>query len=77
MTYISELDPESPARYAAEAHVLRWDDQCPDWETLSVDPESRSLVSESDVDQPDAAYVRRYGSDDPGRVIPGRDGWED
>lgn len=74
MTYIAHLDPNSIENERAQAHAEAWDAECPEWRELSLDPERRSTVAYNDVADPEAGFVRRYGSDDPGRYYPGASG---
>ena len=67
MTYIADLDPENPARLAAERAEEVWDEQCPDWRDLSLDPEDRRFVDYTDVRDPDEDVV----AVPDWRVIPG------
>jgi hypothetical protein len=49
MTYVADLDPESPTRAAQEAHVAWADETMPGWEAREQAPEDRRLVAEQDV----------------------------
>lgn len=57
-----------------EAERDWWDEQYPDWRELSRDPEVRDTVAYNDVQDPEGGFIRRYGSDDPGRYFPGASG---
>jgi len=71
MTYIAELDPQT---IDDSALFDWWDENFPGWEILSQEPEDRREVPADEVDNAGIGYVRRYGSDDPGRYYPGVDG---
>lgn len=74
MTYIAHLDPNSPENVAAQAREEAWDAECPEWRELSLDPEARDTIAYNDVADPEGGFIRRYGSDDPGRYFPGASG---
>ena len=46
MTYFAEIDPNSPANIAADAHAAEFTAEFPDWEASASDPER--FVSEAD-----------------------------
>jgi hypothetical protein len=65
--------------FAHEAKIADLDANVPAWEQAEQqsDPDHNPngrFVSADDVKAPHEPTVRRYGNDDPGRLIPGVDG---
>lgn len=60
MTYVADLDPESPTRAAQEAHVAWADETMPGWEAREQAPEDRRLVAEQDDAEADEWHTRHY-----------------
>ena len=74
MAYIADLDPNSIVNERAEAYSEYWDQREPMWHELSLPVELQPTVDYNSVEDPESGYVRRYGSDDPGRYFPGASG---
>lgn len=51
------------AALAHEQEVEFFDEFFPGWETAEQDPEDRRFIDYSDVEDPEAGFVRGYGGD--------------